>query len=66
MKLDEIKEAIEKLTDAEKKVFFAEVIPEICDKTLSKEGCLIIFEKNLSDSRYLASLEELYAIQNPA
>jgi hypothetical protein len=34
MKLEEIKKAIEELTDAEKREFFSEIVPEICDREL--------------------------------
>ena len=64
MKLEEIKKAIEELTDAEKKEFFSEIVPEICDESLTKEGCRMIFEKKLSGSRYLESYDELYKMQN--
>ena len=64
MKLDEIKRAIEALTDAEKREFFSEVIPEICDKSLTREGCRMIFEKKLSGSRYLEAFDELQAMRN--
>ncbi len=63
MKLEEIKKAIEELSDAEKREFLAEVIPEICDESLTKEGCRMIFEKKLSGSRYLESFDELYQAQ---
>lgn len=63
MKLEEIKRAIEELTDSEKKEFFSEVIPEICDESLTKEGCRMIFEKKLSGSRYLESFDELHEMQ---
>jgi hypothetical protein len=63
MKLEEIKKAIEELGDAEKKEFFSEVIPEICDESLTKEGCRMIFEKKLSGSRYLESFDELHEAQ---
>jgi len=63
MKLEEIKRAIEQLTDSEKKEFFSEVIPEICDESLTKEGCRMIFEKKLSGSRYLESFDELHEMQ---
>ena len=63
MKLEEIKRAIEELTDSEKKEFFSEVIPEICDESLTKEGCRMIFEKKLSGSRYLDSFDELHEMQ---
>ena len=63
MKLEEIKRAIEELTDSEKKEFFSEVIPEICDESLTKEGCRMIFEKKLSGSRYMESFDELHEMQ---
>jgi hypothetical protein len=59
IKLAEIKKAIEELSDAEKREFLAEVIPEICDESLTKEGCRMIFEKKLSGFRYLESFDEL-------
>ncbi len=63
MKLEEIKKAIEELTDDEKRQFFSEMIPDICDKSLTKEGCRMIFEKKLSGSRYLEAFDELYEMQ---
>jgi len=63
MKLEEIKKAVEELTDAEKRQFFSEMIPEICDKSLTKEGCRMIFEKKLSGSRYLEAFDELHEMQ---
>ena len=63
MKLEEIKKEIEKLSDAEKKEFFSEIVPEICDESLTKEGCRVIFEKKLSGSRYLESIDELHEMQ---
>ena len=63
MKLERIKKAIEELSDAEKREFFSEVIPEICDESLTKEDCRIIFERKLSGSRYLESLDELNQAQ---
>jgi len=63
MKLERIKQAVEELSDAEKREFFSEVIPEICDESLTKEGCRMIFERKLSGSRYLESFEELYQAQ---
>ena len=63
MKLEEIRKAIEELTDEEKRKFFSEIIPEICDESLTKEGCKAIFEKRLSGSRYLESFDELYEMQ---
>lgn len=63
MKLEEIKKAIEELTDAEKREFFSEIVPDICDESLTIEGCRMIFEKKLSRSRYLESFDELYEMQ---
>jgi len=63
MKLEEIKKAIEALTDAEKREFFSNVVPEICDESLTTEGCRMIFEKKLSGSRYLDSFDELHDLQ---
>jgi hypothetical protein len=63
MKLEEIRKAVEKLSDAEKREFFSEVIPEICDESLTKEGCRMIFERKLSGSRYLESFDALYQAQ---
>jgi len=64
IKPEEIKSAIEELTDSEKKEFFSEVIPEICDESLTKEGCRMIFEKKLSGSRYLESFDEFHEMQD--
>ncbi len=64
MKIDEIKKAIEALSDSEKKEFFSEVVPDICDESLTKEGCRLIFEKRLSGSRYLDSFDELHEMQD--
>ena len=63
MKLEEIKKAIEELTDTEKRQFFSEIVPEICDESLTIEGCCMIFEKKLSGSRYLESFDELHEMQ---
>lgn len=63
MKLEEIKKAVEALTDAEKRQFFSEIVPEICDESLTIEGCRMIFEKKLSRSRYLESFDELHEMQ---
>jgi len=63
MKLEKIKKALEELSDTEKREFFSEVIPEICDESLTKEGCRMIFERKLSGSRYLESFDELYQAQ---
>ena len=64
MKLEEIKKAIEELTDAQKRQFFSEIVPEICDESLTIEGCRMIFEKKLSGSRYLESFDDLHEMQN--
>ena len=63
MKLEKIKKAIEELTDTEKREFFSEIVPEICDESLTKEGCRMIFEKKLSGSRYLESFDNLLEMQ---
>lgn len=60
MDLEEIKKAVEALSDAEKREFFSEIVPEVCDESLTKEGCRVIFEKKLSGSRYLDSFDELH------
>jgi hypothetical protein len=62
MKLDDIKKAIEELSEDEKKMFFSEIIPDICDESLTKEGCRAIFEKKLAGSRYLDSFDQLYGM----
>ena len=63
MRLEEIKKAIKELTDTEKRQFFSEIVPDICDESLTKEGCRMIFEKKLSGSRYLESFDELHEMQ---
>ena len=63
MKLEEIKKAIELLTESEKRQFFSEIVPDICDQSLTKEGCRLIFEKKLSGSRYLESFDQLHKMQ---
>lgn len=63
MKLEEIKKAVEELTDAEKRQFFSEIVPDICDESLTIEGCRMIFEKKLSRSRYLESFDDLHEMQ---
>ena len=63
MKLEDIKKAVEELSNEEKRAFFSEVIPDICDESLTKEGCRMIFEKKLSGSRYLESFDELHELQ---
>ena len=57
------KKAVEELTDEEKREFFSQIVPEICDESLTKEGCRMIFEKKLSGSRYLDSFDELHEMQ---
>ena len=61
---EEIKGAIEGLSDAEKTKFFSKILPEICDESLPEEGCRMIFEKKLSGSRYLGAFDELHEMQN--
>lgn len=63
MKLDEIKKAIEDLSDEDKKEFFSEIVPDICDESVTKEGCRLIFEKKLEGSRYLDSFDQLHDMQ---
>lgn len=63
MELEEIKKAVEALSDAEKREFFSEIVPEVCDESLTKEGCRVIFEKKLSGSRYLESFDDLHDMQ---
>jgi len=63
MKLERIKNAIEELSDSEKREFFSEVIPEIGNKSLTKEICRKISERELWVCRYLESLDELYQAQ---
>ena len=64
MNVDEIRKAIEGLSESEKREFFSEVIPEICDRSLTKEGCRMLFEKKLAGSRYLEAFDELYEMQS--
>jgi hypothetical protein len=61
--LEEIKGAIEGLSDAEKTEFLSKILPEICDESLTEEGHRIIFEIKLSGSRYLERFDELYEMQ---
>ena len=63
MELDKIKKAIEELTDEEKRKFFSEIVPEICDKSLTKAGYRMIFEKKLPGSRHLESFDDLHDMQ---
>ena len=60
---EEIKGAIEGLSDAEKTEFFSKILPEICDTSLTEEGHRIIFERKLSGSGYLECFDELYEMQ---
>jgi hypothetical protein len=66
MKIEDIKKGIEELSDQEKQEFFSEVVPDLCDASLTKEGCRVIFEKKLAGSRYLESFDELHALQEQA
>lgn len=43
------------MDEDEEKTFFSEIVPDICDESLTKEGCRMSFERNLSGSRYLDS-----------
>lgn len=63
-KLDEIRKAIEKLTLEEKIEFISEIVPQLCDEFLTRETCREVFERKLSVSRYLESLEQLDEMQN--
>ena len=63
-KLEDIRDVIDNLSLEEKKEFFSEVIPDICDASLTREGCRAIFEKRLSGSRYLDAFDELYGVQS--
>ena len=49
-KLDNIRDVIEGLSLEEKKEFFSDIVPDICDSSLTLEGCRSIFEKKLSGS----------------
>jgi hypothetical protein len=62
-KLQDIRDVIEDLSLEEKKEFFSDVVPDICDASLSKEGCRAIFEEKLSGSRYLEAIDELHGIE---
>jgi hypothetical protein len=62
-KLENIKKSIEDLSLDEKKEFFSEVVPDVCDSSLTKEGCRTIFEKSLFGSRYLESLDVLHKLE---
>jgi hypothetical protein len=59
-RLENLRKSIEELSMEEKKEFFSNVVPDICDGSLTKEGCRSIFETRLSGSRYLESFEELH------
>jgi len=61
-KLDSIRDVIEGLSLEEKKEFFSDIVPDICDSSLSIEGCRSIFEKKLSGSRYLEALDDLQGV----
>jgi hypothetical protein len=64
--LENIRKSIEVLSLEEKKEFFSDIVPDICDASLTKDGCRMIFEKRLSGSRYLEALEDLHEIQESA
>jgi len=62
-KLENLRKSIEELSLDEKKEFFSDVVPDICDSSLTTEGCRTIFERKLSGSRYLDSFEELRGVE---
>jgi hypothetical protein len=62
-KLNNIRDVIEGLSLEEKKEFFSDIVPDICDSSLTIEGCRSIFEKKLSGSRYLEAIDELEELQ---
>jgi hypothetical protein len=64
--LENIRKSIEVLSLEEKKEFFSDIVPDICDASLTKDGCRMIFEKRLSGSRYLEAFEDLHEIQESA
>lgn len=64
--LEEIKKTIEALSLEDKKTFFSDVVPDLCDSSLTREGCRVIFEKKLSGSKYLESFDEMYSVQGDA
>jgi hypothetical protein len=65
-KLEKIRKSIEELSLEEKKEFFSDVVPDVCDSSLTKEGCRTIFETKLSGSRYLDSFEEFVDVGSGA
>ncbi len=65
-KLENIRKSIEELSLDEKREFFSDIVPDVCDSSLTKEGCRTIFEERLSGSRYLESFEELRGVQGTA
>jgi len=62
-KLNNIRDVIEGLSLEEKREFFSDIVPDICDSSLTIEGCRSIFEKKLSGSRYLEAIDELEELQ---
>jgi hypothetical protein len=58
-KLESIRKSIEELSLDEKREFISEVVPDVCDSSLTKEGCRTILEEKLSGSRYLESFDVL-------
>ena len=65
-KIEEIKKDIDALSLEDKKFFFSDIVPDLCDASLTREGCRVIFEKKLSGSRYLESFDELHVLQDSA
>jgi hypothetical protein len=64
--LETIRKSIGDLSVDEKREFFSDIVPDLCESSFTKEGCRIIFEKNLSGSRYLESFDELHRLQASA
>lgn len=65
-RLEEIRKEIEALSFEDKKTFFSDVVPDLCDSSLTREGCRVIFEKRLSGSRYVEAFDELHTLQGSA
>jgi hypothetical protein len=64
--LENVRKSIEDLSLEDKKTFFSDIVPDLCDASLTREGCRMVFEKKLAGSRYLESFEELHSIQESA
>jgi hypothetical protein len=58
-KLENIRRSIEELSLEEKKEFFSDVVPDLCDSSLTKERCRTILERKLCGPRYPESFEKL-------